>query len=551
MSNKIHVNRPLGERIESFVEQNHRTLFYGSLLLLVLFGLALFNLRINEGGDDSAYISRAMDLLSEGRYPSYQGPLYPIFLAVVMAVTGYKLALLKFTSLLFIVAGHYILYKALRSRISYTLLFTTLILTSVNCWYLFFASQTYSEAMFILIQNLFVLQLIKYVDSDKTNSLKQSIVPLLSIAFMVLLAFLSRTAGLGLGIAGLVTLLVMRRYRDSAVFSSLVVILLVGWLGVRSAVWPVIPNSGKQLQELMQKHPYDKGEGEENFGGFVQRFVDNSHLYLSKHFVKMVGLKKSDSKSTNTLAVIILYALFFYGLYLSFKYDRAMLVIGIYLMVMLSLTFVSLQKLWDQYRLIIPYFPLMILFVSFALRSLLQRIGKGRYYIAFCIIAAVSFISSAAYSLGRVDSKVLISNMHGDKYNGYTPDWENYLRMSEYVGQNLSATDYVACRKPDMSRLYAGGKKFYGIFRFDSEDADELLDHLREKNVTHIILGSLRKNPEINNGEVINTLHRYMSFIAQKYPNIFVPVYQQGNVEPAYLFYIDYSVAETQNSDLQ
>ena len=115
--------------------------------------------------------------------------------------------------------------------------------------------------------------------------------------------------------------------------------------------------------------------------------------------------------------------------------------------------------------------------------------------------------------------------------------------MSEYVGKNLGADSYVACRKPDMARLYANGKKFYGIFRFDSEDADVLLAQLKEKGITHALLASLRKNPEVNNGEVINTLHRYMAFIAQKYPDVFELVHQIGSDEPAYLFRINYSKA--------
>lgn len=545
MKNQVHVNRPLSIRIESYIEARHKRLFYASLVLMTIFGLALFNLRISEGGDDSTYIGRAMDLLAEGRYPSYQGPLYPMFLAVVISITGFHLAILKLTSLLLLLAGHWLLYRSLKGKVSYTLLFTMLCLTAVNSWYLFFASQTYSEALFILIQNLFVALFVKHICNEKKPTLPNLLLSLSAVSGVVLLAFLCRTAGIGLALAALFSLLALKKYRDSVILIALTSIMLLSWIGIRSAIWPTIPNSGKQLQELMQKHPYDSSEGEETIAGFAGRIVDNSKLYISKHFAKMTGFKKSDSKSTNSFTVVVLYLLFGYGLFAAKKDNPAIFFTGIYLLVMLGITFVSLQKLWDQYRLIIPYLPLMILFAAYSLHKLLSSFAKGRYYTVLLLLIGFSFISTAARSVKSIDSDVLISNMQGNKYEGYTPDWENYLRMSEYIGHNLAENDYVASRKPDMARLYAGGKKFYGIFRFDSEDPDTLLNHLKEKKVTHILLASMRKNPEVNNGEVINTIHRYMAYIAQKYPDIFILQHQIGNSEPAYLFRIEYSRANS------
>ncbi len=533
----------LFERLEAYLSQHHQKIFYFSMAVMAVFALGLFNLRISEGGDDSAYISRAMDLLASGRYPSYQGPLYPMFLSVVLAITGFNLTILKLTSLLFIIVGHWLTYLTFRNRTSYVLLFATLFLSAVNSWYLFFASQTYSEAMFILVQNGFIYLFLRFFDHRMEASPAKQIVALAWVALFVLLAFLSRTAGFGLAIAGVIYLLVYKHFRQALYLAALVVLLMAAWMGLRGALWSHIPNSGKQMHELMQKHPYDSSEGEEELLGFGQRFVDNSRLYLSKHFVKMAGFKKSDSKSHNGLVTLLLYALFLFTLYKAYRYNRPLFFVGLYIAVMLGITFISLQKLWDQYRLIIPYFPLMVLFLLYGLYQLLLQFKKGRYLSLLLMVMSFSMVSSTARSFDQVDTGVLVSNLKGNKYEGYTPDWENFLRMSEYVGKNLGADSYVACRKPDMARLYANGKKFYGIFRFDSEDADVLLAQLKEKGITHALLASLRKNPEVNNGEVINTLHRYMAFIAQKYPDVFELVHQIGSDEPAYLFRINYSKA--------
>lgn len=531
-------------RLEEFLSRHHQVLFYWSLALMALFSLFLFNLRISEGGDDSAYITRAMDLLDSGRYPSYQGPLYPMFLAIVLSITGFNLFLFKCTSLIFMLMGQWLLYRTFRNRIAWVVLFAALFLTSVNSWYLFFASQTYSEAMFIFIQNVFLFVMIHFYTKKTTDegSFEWKL-PLIAAAIIVM-AFLIRSAGFGLAIAAVVFLLSYKKYKKAVILVVLFLSMAGSWMVVRNAVWPTIPNKGKQLKELMQKHPYDTAEGEETVAGFFQRFADNSNLYLSKHFVKMIGFRGHDSKTTSGLISLLLYALFIYGVVMAYRNHPPLFLVGIYLSVMLGITFFSVQKLWDQYRLIIPYFPLMILFLLYSLVQLVARKNQGRRLGWILVLVALCFSLSAVHALHQVDTKVLMSNVRGNKYEGYTPDWQNFLKMSEYVGKNMTDTDLVACRKPDMARLSADGKKFYGIFRFDSEDPDVLLNELQNRGITHILIASLRKNPAENNGEVINTLHRYMAFILQKYPGAFVLVHQIGEDEPAWLFKVSYPQTE-------
>ena len=59
------------------------------------------------------------------------------------------------------------------------------------------------------------------------------------------------------------------------------------------------------------------------------------------------------------------------------------------------------------------------------------------------------------------NKKILKESLKGNMFYGFTPDWVNYLKMSEYTG-NLDDSTIVACRKPGISFIY-GKKKFYGI----------------------------------------------------------------------------------------
>ena len=132
--------------------------------------MLLFNLRISEGGDDSTYIIRAYKFLKQGTYPSYQGPLYPVFLSFIIGISGgIKLGLLKFTSFIFMLVFYPLFFNAYKDRIPPLTLFAAFLIISVNSFILYFASQTYSEAMFMALTGWFFLLFFNYLDKDPTG----------------------------------------------------------------------------------------------------------------------------------------------------------------------------------------------------------------------------------------------------------------------------------------------------------------------------------------------------------------------------------------------
>lgn len=81
----------------------------------------------------------------------------------------------------------------------------------------------------------------------------------------------------------------------------------------------------------------------------------------------------------------------------------------------------------------------------------------------------------------KVNQKVLSRNLKGNLYYGFTPDWQNFLKMSEWVGKNLPDSTVVVSRKPSMSFIYSKGKDFYPMYRFPAEDADSLVAMLKTR----------------------------------------------------------------------
>ncbi|RLD70249.1 MAG: hypothetical protein DRJ10_20570, partial [Bacteroidetes bacterium] len=74
-------------------------------------------MKVSVGGDDANYIIKAWDFLNEFKFPSFQGPAYPVFLSLFIWLFGINLPVLKFISALFLL-GHFVaFYYAFKNRI--------------------------------------------------------------------------------------------------------------------------------------------------------------------------------------------------------------------------------------------------------------------------------------------------------------------------------------------------------------------------------------------------------------------------------------------------
>ncbi len=539
---------PEGETwVGRIIDSHADALAYALVAFTALMALLLFNVRLSEGGDDSTYICRALDFVTSGRYPDFQGPLYPVFLApFILMGGGVSVIGLKFTSYALIILGQLAMYLSLRRVVSRRLLLSVMLLMASNLWFVQFGSLTYSEPLFIVVMWLFVWALLRLDGLSRLASWRHVALWGGLVGLFAVAAVLVRTAGVGLVISAVVYLALRRKWRAVAAAVASSVVCFALWLGVRSAVWGEVKTDGKQLQSLLQVDPYDPADGMETPRGFVKRFIGNSDLYISKHYVKMLGLRDVNSRQTSRAATVIVYALFLWGAWVASRKNRGVMLAAVLAAVMLGLTFCSLQVIWDQYRLILPYVALMHIVALYAVADIVRRLS--RRHMLKIMACAVGLCSAVLLSRagGVMDLVTLRKNLTTDQLAGYTPDWYNYLTLCREVGRQMPGDDvYVACRKPNMARIYAGGKKFYGIYNIPSDDPDVLVRNLKDKGVTHVIVASLRRDPAQAGLGVINTIHRYVAAILQRYPGFLEQVAIVGNEqnEPAALFKIHYEVA--------
>ncbi|MEA3443855.1 MAG: hypothetical protein U9R19_03930, partial [Bacteroidota bacterium] len=541
------------DRLNKYFNTKLNLVFWLSMAIALVVSLLMFDTKVSIGGDDSEYIIGAKKFLEGTKFPSWHGSFYPIFLSFFTLIFGVNVVLFKIISIPLMLGHHFFMFKSFKQRVPSFVLVITLLVLALNAHILYFSSSTYSEAMFFFLQGLAFY--VFYLLDDKINQglgLKENWKNWLAFGFVMFLLFLSRNVGLGLIIAAVLYFLLNKKWMASLYTIASFLVFQLPFILYKKLVWGIVGSGAEsQFRTMFFKHFYDRSQGTEDFIGFLTRVWDNSLLYLSKHLYIIIGFKPLGSSDTSAFLVILTYILFFAALYFIFKNHKQLFFVGIYLSVMIGATFVSQQKHWDQYRLILIYVPLIVLFISFGFYSLL----KTKYLKALQIILVVFLFALPLINLNQSIDQIktnlpgLEKNMKGNTLYGFTPDWYNYIEMCRYAAKSVPEDAGIACRKPNIASIYSDGRNFEGFYRVPSQNADTLLMKFEKRNIKYVVIASLRINPKMKTERTINTIKNYLYFIQQKYPQIFRQVHSIGSDEKAYLIEIIWKNKSIVNPD--
>ncbi|MCG8411128.1 MAG: hypothetical protein MI739_07580 [Bacteroidales bacterium] len=523
------------ERLDNFFNSKSTLILFVSLGFSILFSFLLFNFRVSEAGDDSAYIFRAYDFVKESIFPTYQGSLYPLVLSLFVWIFGLNITILKAVSLVAILVHLYFFQKAFKGNVSGTLLAFAMLLISFNAYLLYYSSQTFSEAFFMMLQALFIFFFSKQVINKTDIKIKDYAL----IAFMVFLLGITKTIGLFSLFVVITYFIFHKNWKGLGITVLSFIVFYFAFSLIKTYAFDIRSSQfSSQLELLLQVDPYNKSKGMETFSGFIDRFTTNSQLYLSKHLYKFVGLK-ANPKTTSVFLTLLTYVLFLGSIVVVFKKNKHLFFVGLYLLFLCGASFLSLQVKWDQDRIVIIYLPLILIYIF-----------SGFYYLSFNkklkslqvilpILLLVIFFTNLKVTTKKVkaNDKYLTETLAGNRFYGMTPDWINYIKMSEWAAKNITKDVKIACRKPSISFIYTE-RKFYGIYRFSTQDADALLKRLKDANVRYVIMASLRKYPNQKTQYTINTVQRYLYYIQAKYPHKIRLIHSIGRDEKAHLIEI-------------
>lgn len=535
--NKQESTPSLLNRFESFLERNEKIIFYATLLLSLIFSVLLFDVKMSEGNDDSMYIEVAHTFAKDfSKNESVNAPFYSILLSFFIRLFGVNVIILKSTSIIFQLLQLVFLYLALNNRVKKAILFPILFFTAINSQLLYFASETYTETFYLFLTSLMVFVFFK-ATSD-TLKIKWGYWALLGLTLLLM----SLTKNVAIVLIGVIVIyhLLNREFK----FASLSIVFFVVFRGayeIFNKIYWSVNQFAAQGDRIWWKDPYDQSKGNEDFAGLVTRFFSNLDLYISKRLFQIMGFKDADSTIVNSAVVFFIFLLLLNSLFWMWKNkDKTQWFIFLTNISLMFVSFIVLATRWDQLRIVLVFVPFLLLNLFYGFYHLFKNYSLGNLSYLLIVITVIlsSFLSTTKKAVANFP--VLKKNFGGDIYYGYTTDWQNFLKMSEYCSDSLPSNSYVGSRKAPMSFIYGKGKKFYPIYTVTTTDADSVLALFKKEKVTHVIIASLRRNPKKIDGYLINTVHRMVGPLAQKYPEKIRLVKQIGESEPAYLYEIHY-----------
>lgn len=481
------------ETLDRFFTKYSKLFFWIGFAFTLLFSLLLFDMRVSDGGDDSAYIVRAYEFIHSGTFPSFQGPLYPIILSFFVMIFGVNVSLLKLVSLLSLLGQYFFLHKAFNKRIPSSILYPALLTISVSTSLLYFSSQTYSESFFMFLQSLFLWLVFKFLidPAQENKTLKETYKGYLWVGLISFAIIWTRNVGIGAAIALFGYLLLNFEWKKLLYSIGAVIITLLPFEILKKLLFHTEgAQFSAQAEGLLLKDFYNPAKGTEDIAGLFHRFIDNSNLYLSKHFFVFLGFKPESLEGLNPdqlpqinpLLTILIYGIVLFAFIAVIKKNKYLFFTILYTGFMSVVTFFAVQKHWDQPRLIIPYFALLIVAIYTGFYYLLKIKWFKKLQIIYLLPFLIIFFALFPRAISKVErhSKTLQANLSGNRFYGMTPDWVNFIKMSEWVAQNIPEEDMVACRKPEISFVYSG-RGFYGMYNVPTMNPDTFLLSLNQK----------------------------------------------------------------------
>ena len=481
-------------------------IFYVILFVTAVFGLLLFDVRFSLAGDDSAYVERAYEFIHHFRFPGFQGPMYPLILSPFVAVFGISAIPLKGLSLVFILGFFCFFYYSFRTRIPALLLISVLALVSVNSFILYYTSQTFSEAFFMMLQGLTLFVFFSFfLDNEIPKPMKIQVRNHLLLALCLLFTGLTRSIGYAALIVVLVSFTLRGQWKNLLMGILAFTFVLFVYEGLRILIWGGTgPDFSGAAHDLMSRDYYNPALGNDDLAGFLNRFMANTDFYLSQSFYTIIGIRRAGNTiATYPFLTITTIVVFLASLVVAARKNKYVFFSGIYVFLFLGITFLIAHEGWKQSRFIIPYFPLILVLVLALAYETLNDNRRAGLQVLFPALALVLFGLSVSVTASQASKMKQING----EYSGLSPDMENYCRLSAWTNGNLPENAVIACRKPSISFVYSKGRNFFGITHLLFYPAGTLVSKWEKGNLPYVVIPIT----SINNRRMPRTLFNALS----------------------------------------
>jgi hypothetical protein len=542
---KNQTKHPTYERLNHWCEHNDYRWLIGVIAIGLISSILSFDIKPSVDGDDTSYVLSAMNIVHSGQLPvGFRTPGYPIVLSLFIWMFGVNLVILKATSLLFFLGIIISLFFVFRNRLQPIVLSSLLLMVAINPLLLKYSHQTFSEILFTLL-------LIWTIHFILLTSEKASTRYVLIAAVLTMGCFYIRIAGATIAGVAVLFLAYQRRWKQLIVY-----VIICAALYSPMKIYELTSGSSAfgQASILMLKNPYNTTEGIETISGFVERFINNIFNHANYQLPTALGIPMPQELGAadgqfipNTSA--------FFGILVSvillvgciepiIRKPKSMLAfLGLFVLTYVAFISVALQNIFATPRMLIPVIPYLIIVTLEGFRILGNRWARvtdaeviSTRAKTLVVIAVIGLtLANIIGTMQSIDENypILKANLGGNEFAGFTEDWANYLRVSVWIKSQLPIQSTgIICRKPELFLLYAGSYNVYGAYKIDQTDPDSIIVKWKSLKMTHLLY---------DNFQWTSTLRRYIQPVAEKYPQMFEMVHQEGSQYPSYVFHINYN----------
>ncbi|NVK26674.1 MAG: phospholipid carrier-dependent glycosyltransferase [Flavobacteriia bacterium] len=464
-----------------------------SLLWLIVFAVT-FDTKIDLGGDNAAYYILGDSIASGKGYTNahvvgevpnnHFPPGYPLILSFFMMFSSSIGFLKVITGLFFLgtVLLSFRIFDIITENSRMALVVAIFILLNGNM--IQYGNIMMSEVPFMFFATLTLLWFMKSEQND--NFLKDW--RFWAMIAVALFSFHIRTAGIALIGALLLYLLFNKKWLKFGVFAGSFVALATPWILRGRSIGK---GGGGYINQLLSVNPYRKEEGIVGIGDLITRMTYNIERYISveiprtffaqievNYSIYMRWLTGSENvpenyvPETHWLLGLLLLGLVVFGVFKLKKYRSF---VAIYMLGSAAILLLW-PHVWFGTRFIMPLIPFLLLGAVLGVDGILRatKIIKDPNPLIY-LVFVIALAGGVQQEKDKVDA--VYPNKYGD-----------FLKMADFVDDNLPEDAIVVNRKPGLFYLYANRQSIGVPSTFDYEEIEARFD---SAGVTHIIIDAM------------------------------------------------------------
>ncbi|HEX8695915.1 MAG TPA: hypothetical protein VF746_26095 [Longimicrobium sp.] len=289
------------------------------------------------------------------------------------------------------------------------------------------------------------------------------------------LAYLTRSAGLPLLLAGAAWLAWRRRWRALGVFGAVAGGLALAWW-LRGE----LAGGSGYLSSFWAVDPYTPSKGTIGIAGLFPRMAANGWKYVSGH----LPLLTVNSRFVGKLVALALIGL---GITGWARRLRRAGVVELWVPLYVGMTLVW-PETWSGERFVLPLLPVLLLYTGEALRDLPPKTDAGAMVALGAAAILYGFSVPGLVKEVRRGTACTAAYLRGDEFACTPAPWRDFLSLARLTRDRLPEGSVVVSRKPTLFYAFSG---YPGRVYPLSADPDTFFRAAREARATHVAVDGL------------------------------------------------------------